>query len=256
MDRKKEDVEKAAYWGCLWCNLLQILLYGVRSRYWKDKKLIRNFIRKTTRHKLPLIRPRSRGDGHLQINSRWIRHEVQNWVRRLKAEYTGGPLRNTGCHKRWGNSWLAERLSAHKAGCLHSVISPLHVFFLRHKRFITFGLCLEKFCVAIDWALQSTCGTLQIDTMPRFLLDVLFLCDFVCTAGLEDWRQQWWLCVLATHAGGLSCQRFGRIFCLRVQDRKVEAVGLCICRLSLGEVFLNRRAAARYRALALTIPGP
>jgi len=158
--------EKAAYWGCFGRNLHQILLYGVHSRYWKDKKLIRNFIRKTIWQKLPLVWPRSRWDGHLQINFSWIWHAVQNWISRLKAEYTGGLLRNTGCHKRWGNSWLAERLSAHQVGCIHSVLLRTCFFFGgggQHKRFITFGLRLEKFCVAIDWALQSTCGTLQID---------------------------------------------------------------------------------------------
>jgi len=162
LTERKNMSEKAAYWGCLWHNFHQILLYGVRSRYWKDKKLIRNFIRKTTKQRLQLVWPRSRWDGHLQINFRWIRHEVQNWICRLKAEYTGGLLRNTGCHKGWGNSWLAERMSVHQAGCIHSVISPSH-FIWQQKRFIIFGLRLEKFLVAINWALQSTCGTLQID---------------------------------------------------------------------------------------------
>jgi len=145
--------EKVAYWSSLWRNLHQILLYGVRSRYCKDKNLIRIFIRKTIRQKLPLVRPRSRWDGHLQINSRWIRHEVQNWISRLKAEYTGGLLRNTGCHKSWGNSWPAERMPAHQAGCFHRVISPSH-FFLATQTIYYFRVTSRK--VLRSYWLSST----------------------------------------------------------------------------------------------------
>jgi hypothetical protein len=71
--RRKLEVEVG-------CDVIFIRSYymGYVVDMGRDKKLIENFIRKTTRQILPLVRPRSRWDGHLQINFRRIRHEVQN----------------------------------------------------------------------------------------------------------------------------------------------------------------------------------